>query len=457
MTYYLAIDIGASSGRHILACVEKGRLVFEEIYRFENRLLEQDGHLLWDTEALFSEVKAGIAQCKRLGKIPKSVGIDTWGVDYVLLDADKKPILPVYSYRDGRTEEAEALVSRILPQEALYPISGIQKQRFNTVYQLMADKESGRLAKARHFLMMPEYLSYLLCGVMANEYTNATTGGLIDAKTKTWSKTILDALGYPEEIFQTPSLPGTRLGRLTEEVRNEVGFDTEVILVPSHDTASAFAAIPGDDASVYISSGTWSLVGTENLEPILTENAAEANFTNEGGIDYRFRFLKNIMGAWLFQSIRRETGKRYSYDEMMHMAMESGYEKRFDPKSPSLLAPESMIHAIRTLLGEETLPLGDVLKSIYLSLAHSYRDTVEEIERICGKAIDSIYIVGGGSKDAYLNRLTAKITGRKVITGLTEATATGNLISQIMADEKLTLAEGRELIRTSFPIQEEEK
>lgn len=455
-TYYLAIDIGASSGRHILGYIENDRLCLEEIYRFDNNIKNENGTLIWDIENLFSEVKAGIAKCKAISKIPKTVAIDTWGVDYVLLDENKKEILPAVAYRDGRTEESSKAVVELISQAELYSRTGIQKQNFNTIYQLYADKLSGKLEKAKHFLMMPEYLSFKLTGEMRNEYTEATTSNLVNAESKQWDKYILDKLGLPEDIFRPLSVPGTVAGSFAEEVKNEVGFDSTVILAPSHDTASAVAACPIDDESVYISSGTWSLIGTENAEAVLSEKAQKANFANEGGIEYRFRFLKNIMGMWLLQNIRRNINKELSYDEMMNLAAESSFKEKIDPNDNVFLAPENMIEAVRNYLGKPDLPLCDVLSSVYHSLAESYRMAVEDIENISGKQIKSIHIVGGGSKDKYLNKLTAEYTGKKVFTGLMEATATGNLISQIMYDKKTTLTQAREIIKETFEIKEAE-
>lgn len=453
MTYYLAIDIGASSGRHILGHLEGGRLVLEEVYRFDNNIVEQDGALTWDISHLVSEVKRGIAVCHELGKEPKTIAIDTWGVDYVLLDEAGEPILPVMCYRDSRGERGAAEVARIIPQEELYSITGIQKQTFNTIYQLWCDKEQGRLEGARRFLMIPEYLSYVLTGVAKNEYTNATTTNLVNAKTREWDRDILMRLGLPAELFSPLSLPGESVGELTDEVAAEVGYAAEVVLCPSHDTASAVAGTPIDDGGMYISSGTWSLIGTECREPILSPEAMAANLTNEGGIEYRFRVLKNIMGMWLFQSIRREIGKSLSYDEMMNMAMASSYRRLIDPKDASFLHPVSMIGAVRDYLGEPELPLGDLLSSVYHSLAASYREAANELEQITGKRISSICIVGGGSRDAYLNRLCAEYTGREVLCGITEATATGNLISQLMRERGITLDEGRKIIRNTFDIR----
>ena len=452
--YSLAIDIGASSGRHILGFIEDGKLKLEEIYRFENNIKDSNGTLIWDIENLLNEVKAGIAKCKEIGKIPDTVAIDTWGVDYVLLDENKKEIMPVVSYRDSRTIKAEKEVLEILPQTFLYSKTGIQKQNYNTIYQLYCDKKSGKLDLAKHFLMIPEYLSFKLTGVIKNEYTNATTTNLVNAVSKTWDSEILEKLGIPQNIFKTLSLPCSEVGNFTQEIRDEVGFDTKVIFCPSHDTASAVAACPVDDSSVYISSGTWSLIGTENTEPALSEAALNANFTNEGGIEYRFRFLKNIMGMWLFQSIRRNLNKKYTYDEMMNMAIESNFTDRIDPTDVAFLAPENMIEAVRSYLGKPELPLGDVLSSVYHSLAFSYDKAIKEIEEISGKEIKSIHIVGGGSKDAYLNKLTAKYTGKKVYIGLMEATATGNLISQMMYSQNKTLSDFREIIKNTFNISE---
>ena len=454
MRYYLAVDIGASSGRHILGSIVDGKLCLEEIYRFENGIKNDNGTLVWDIESLFSEVVAGIAKCKEIGKIPETVAIDTWGVDYVLLDKDKKEIMPVVSYRDGAVEKAAKEVAEILPQEKLYAKTGIQWQVFNTVYQLYRDLKNGKLDKAKHFLMIPEYLSYRLTGVMKNEYTNATTTNLVNAENKQWDNQILETLGIPTDIFSPLSTPCTYLGGFLDQIKEKVGFDCKVIFAPSHDTASAVAACPIDEKCVYISSGTWSLIGTENLYPVLSEESLAANFANEGGIEYRFRFLKNIMGMWLFQSIRKNLDKKYTYDQMMEMAMQSDFCELIDPTDAAFLAPDNMIEAVRQYLGKPDLPLCDVLSSVYHSLAASYKKTVAEIEKISRKTIDAIHIVGGGSKDAYLNRLTAKYTGKKVYTGLMEATATGNLASQIMFCENKTLSEVRNIIKNTFDTKE---
>ena len=454
MTYYLAIDIGASSGRHILGFNENGKIKLEEIYRFENSIKNENGVLTWDIESLLNEVINGIKTCKAIGKIPQTVAIDTWGVDYVLLDENKKEILPCVSYRDSRTQDVAFSKDFPLSQNEIYSKTGIQYQAFNSIYQLWCDKKSGKLKDAKHFLLMPEYLSFKLTGVIRNEYTIASTTSLVNAGSKTWDKEILDALGIDSSIFSNISEPCTALGEFTDEIQKEVGFNAVVTFAPSHDTASAVAACPIDDESVYISSGTWSLIGTENTYPVLTEEAQKANFTNEGGVEYRFRFLENIMGMWLLQNIRKNLDKKYTYDEMMYMAEKSSFDRTFDPNLQSLVAPDNMIYEIRKALGDEELPLADVLKSVYLSLAKSYDRALKRIEAISSKEIKNIFIVGGGSKDKYLNRLTAEVTGKTVVTGLSEATALGNIISQIMFDKKISLAEARQMIRNSFDIKE---
>lgn len=454
MTYYLAIDIGASSGRHILGYIDNGRLKLEEIHRFENYITNQNGTLVWDIEHLVSEVKKGIAKCKEIGKIPCTVAIDTWGVDYVLLDESKQEILPAVSYRDSRTNRVINKVESIISAEELYLKTGIQKQNFNTIYQLYADKLSGRLEDAKHFLMIPAYLSYKLTGIIKNEYTNATTTGMVNADTKQWDYEIIDKLSLPKHLFGTLDTPCTVIGNFTKEIQDYAGFDSTVIFAPSHDTASAVCACPIDDNSVYISSGTWSLIGVESLNPIVNEKSMAANFANEGGIDYRFRFLKNYMGMWLFQNVKKNLNNEFSYDDMMRLAMQSKRFEMIDTNAPDFLAPENMINAIRSYLKNESIPIEVVINSVYHSLAQSYKNAIDEIEKLAGKTIDNVFIVGGGSKDTYLNKLTAQYTGKKVVTGLSEATATGNLLSQIMYDNKISLAQARDIVKNSFDIKE---
>ena len=454
MTYYRAIDIGASSGRHILAHLENGILVTEEIYRFENGVQKTAEGLTWDIEHLVTEVVNGLAEAGRRGKAPKTVAIDTWGVDYCLLDGDQTLLAPVYAYRDPERAKAVDLVHAILPHKTLYAKTGIQFQPFNTVYQLYADLQSGKLDRAKYFMQIPDYLAYRLTGKIQNEYTNATTTSLVNAETKTWDKEILAALSLPEHLFGKLTMPCEEIGTLTPELIQAIGYETTVIACPTHDTASAYVATIGGEHTCTLSSGTWSLIGSEQLRPYTNEKARQANFTNEGGIHYRFRFLKNIMGMWLIQNVRREIGKTKSYNELMSLAEESSYRKTFDVNHPSLSAPESMITAITALLGEYSLSLGDLMASIYHSLAKSYKIAITEIAEITGVRFDTLQIVGGGSSDTYLNALTKKATALRVLAGPKEGTAIGNLATQMMKDLDITLEEARSIVANSFSVCE---
>ena len=451
MKYCLAIDMGASSGRHILGYIEDGKLKLEEIYRFENGIIDIDGTLCWDTNALFNEIKNGLKECKKRGITPDTVAIDTWGVDYVLLDKDKKEIMPTVAYRDSRTLGIPEEIDQIIPRKELYERTGIQATSYNSIYQLYCDKKSGKLDNAEYFLMMPEYFSFKLTGEIKNEYTLSTTGGLVNVNTFERDEEILEKLGVPKKIFSPLSLPGTVVGNLSDEIKEEIGFDTTVILCASHDTASAVASCSVGDNGVYISSGTWSLIGTENSHPVTCEKAMNSGFTNEGGVEHRYRFLENIMGMWLLQNIRKNLDKKYTYDEMMQMAMASDFTEYINLNAPDFLAPDNMIEAIRNYLGQPQLPIGDVLNSVYHSLAKTYNEAVKVTEEISNKQIDIINIVGGGCKDTYLNSLTEKYTGKKVIAGPVEATAAGNLMVQLIYLEKdLDLTKARELIKNSF-------
>lgn len=431
MPYCLAIDIGASSGRHILGEYVNGEIKTEEIYRFDNGIKNIGGTLCWNIEYLTLSVMNGIKKCAEIGKIPDTVAIDTWGVDYVLLDKDGKEILPAVSYRDDRTIGIPEEVDKIFSREALYAKTGIQRANYNTIYQLYCDKKSGKLENAEHMLLMPEYLSYKLTDVMKSEYTISSTTSLLNAETRNWDFEIINALSIKNTIFKEILMPGSVVGSLSEKVKKYVGFDTTVVFAPAHDTASAVAACELKGHGMYISSGTWSLIGAQNDYPVLNPAAMNANFTNEGGVNNTYRFLKNIMGMWLFQNIRKNLDKKYTYDEMMYMAMESKFTETFDPNDQRLVAPDNMIVAIRECLNSPNLPIADVINSAYHSLAKSYTNVVKEIESITGEKVEVINIVGGGSKDTYLNSLTEKYTGKSVITGPVEATALGNLKTQL--------------------------
>lgn len=462
MRTYLAIDIGASSGRHVLGTLQDGRILLEEIHRFSNGTVVKDGVLCWDLDALFIEIITGMKKCAALGKIPVSVGIDTWGVDFVLLDKDNKLLGDTVAYRDSRTDGMDAEVFQCVPEEELYTRTGIAKQSFNTIYQLMAvkNKTPALLESADSLLLIPEYLHYLLCGIKKTEYTIATTTGLVNAAAKTWDDEIISRCGFPRKIFGDLIPPGTVLGWLTEQVRNEVGFNCSVVLPPAHDTASAFLAVPAkDDTSVYISSGTWSLLGVERPEPITTESSRKAGFTNEGGYCYRFRYLKNIMGLWMIQSIRRELGESIGFPELAGMAKASDYQGLVDVNSKRFFAPESMINAVREECRGNGQPVpqhtGDILKCVYQSLARSYAQTVNELELLTGTRYTSINIVGGGCQDGYLNELTAEACCLPVYAGPVEGTALGNIVSQMInCGELRCVSDARKTISRSFDIRD---
>lgn len=459
MKYYLSIDIGASSGRHILSSVQNGKLVLEEVYRFENGMTQKDGHLVWEYEKLFSNIIEGLKECKKLGKIPVSVGIDTWGVDYALIDADGKVIGDVYAYRDGRTEEPIKKVHEIIPFETLYKRTGSQFQIYNTIYQLYTDKLSGKLDKAERFLMMPDFFNYLLTGVMKNEFTNASTTGLMSAKTRDWDMETVKELGLPEKLFKELSDPATLVGNLNPEIAKEIGYDLKVVLPATHDTASAVMAVPEIGQPLYISSGTWSLLGIESPVAISTEEALKENFTNEGGYERSTRFLKNIMGLWMIQCVRREYNKKYSWGDFVTLSKEvKDFDSIVDVNDNSFLAPASMIEAIKDYCRKtgQKVPEtpGEIALCVYDSLAVCYKRAVETVERVTGYKFDTIHIVGGGCQNAYLNELTAKRTGRRVVAGPVEATAIGNALSQLLYDGAVkNINEAKELVKVSFDTE----
>ena len=466
MKYHLAVDIGASSGRHILGHVEQGRIVLEEVYRFENGPKKRGGRLCWDFDALAREVVNGLKACAKLGKVPATLGVDTWGVDFALVDREGRVLGDTVAYRDSRTQGMDTLVEERIPAQELYRRTGIQKQSFNTIYQLMAVKRQSPelLEQAHRLLLVPDYLHYTLTGVMSNEYTEASTSGLVSAETKDWDRELLDLLGFPQKLFGTLSLPGTALGGLRPALREELGFDCQVVLPASHDTGSAFLAVPaGEGSSVTLSSGTWSLLGVELETPVTTPESRAANFTNEGGYQYRYRYLKNIMGLWMIQNLRREmaeNGQLPGFGELSRLAREAAdFPGRVDVDDPSFMAPESMSAAVRAYCERTGQPVpqspGELLSCVYHSLAQCYAQSVRQLERLTGRSFQAVHIVGGGSQDAYLNQLTASATGLPVYAGPTEGTALGNLLVQMIAQgEFASLQEARDAIRASFAVKE---
>lgn len=452
--YYLAIDIGASSGRHILGWIQDGKIQSEEVYRFENGMKRMGESLCWDVDLLLEEVLNGMKKCGETGKIPKYMGIDTWAVDYVLLDKDGNKLGNTYGYRDRRTVGVREKVYEIISKEELYTRTGIANNEFNTIFQLMAHKwqESEILEKAEHLLMVPDYLCYKLTGIMETEYTNASTTGLVDANAKNWDFEIIEKLGLPKKIFKEIKMPGKKLGDLKSDIAKKAGFNVNVMTVASHDTASAVLSVPYDGKGVYISSGTWSLMGVETDKPDCSVQAMKKGFTNEGGFGGKYRYLKNIMGLWMIQSVRNEWGRKYSFAEICEMAKaEKDYEAFVDVNDKSFLAPESMTEAVKSYCKShgETVPEneGQIAKVIYESLAKSYSQTVEELKENLGMDIDKIYIVGGGCNATYLNELTAKYTKTQVSAGPSEATAIGNIMAQILGSKmKMDVNEARKMI-----------
>lgn len=464
---YLAVDIGASSGRHIVGWVEDGRIRLKEVYRFENGISRKNGHLCWNADKLFEEVVNGMAACRAAGFVPTTMGIDTWAVDFVLLGAGKHRIGDAVAYRDERTNSIREKVEKIVPFRDLYARTGIQFQKFNTIYQLMAlqTEMPQQLASASMFLMIPDYLNYLLTGVAANEYTNATTTALVNAESKEWDDELIKKLGLPRSIFQPLLTPGTVLGGLLSEIQEKVGFDCQVILPATHDTGSAFLAVPArDEFAVTLSSGTWSLLGVENAMPIATPASRADNFTNEGGYQYRFRFLKNIMGLWMIQSVRREqgerTGQKPDFPELIAAAQEAQhYMGKVDPDDARFLAPASMIAEVKTACVQngyrEPASTGEVMQCIYNSLSLDYKTTIERLQSHTGKTYTSLNIVGGGSQDGYLNQMTANVTGLTVFAGPTEGTALGNLMVQFIHNGDFeNLQAARNAIKDSFDIKQ---
>ena len=463
--YYLAIDIGASSGRHIIAELVDGKIVLEEVYRFWNGMDNKDGSLCWDVDRLFKEILTGLKKCKEIGKIPSYMGIDTWGVDYVLLDKDDKILGKTYGYRDSRTNGMDEKVYEIISEKDLYKRTGIQKANLNTIYQLMAVKQNNpeHMEAAETLLMIPDYFNFKLTGVKLAEYTETSTGQLLNPVTKDWDYELIDMLGYNRRMFCKVTKPGTKVGNFTADVQKEVGFDCEVILPATHDTGSAVLAVPtNDDNAIYISSGTWSLLGVERMEADCSLESMEENFTKEGGYDYRFRYLKNIMGLWMIQSVKKEFEEDLSFGEICAMASKETISSIVDCNDDCFLAPKSMIKAVQDFCANtgQQVPetVGEIASVIYNSLAKCYGDTIKGLEKVTGKTYDRIHVVGGGSNAGYLNELTAKYTGKDVYAGPTEATALGNLAVQMMYSGELGgLVEARNCIRNSFEIKEYKK
>ena len=441
----LAFDFGASSGRAMLGIFDGGKIALEEIHRFSNDPVKVNGRYRWDALRLCYEILEGMRKCAAAGHADvSSIGIDTWGVDGVLLDRSGEMLANPCHYRNFTKDDMDRILDR-LGREKVYRRTGIQFLPFNTLFQLalMREREPRLLDSAARFLMMPDFFNLFICGEAANEFTNASTTALLDTSHK-WDRGLLDEIGVSPSLFSDPVPPGTVIGRLTADVAAETGLQRiPVVCVASHDTGSAVAAVPFPEGErgVYISSGTWSLMGTELDSPDVSDAAFAANFTNEGGVGYTTRFLKNIMGLWLIQESRRQwrrEGRDYSFDYLENAAAGAApFASLIDPDDPRLSPagdiPSRIVEICRENGSAVPGGAGEISRCIYESLAFKYRYTAETIEKLQGRRVDTINIAGGGIKDRLLCRMTATLTGRRVLAGPVEATALGNVAVQLMA------------------------
>lgn len=459
---YLAVDLGAESGRVMLAVLGGGAISLREIHRFANEPLGLPTGMHWNLPALFDNVvegmRRGVATARADGVELRSVGVDTWGVDYALLDGDGEPLGLPFCYRDPRTGPAYRAALEEVGADAIYAATGIQFMELNTLYQLVADRDSdpARLEKAARLLFVPDLVHHMLCGSLAVEATIASTSQMLDPRTGDWARDLVSRLRIPTGMLGEIVPPGTRLGCLSPRIADAVGAELDVVAPAAHDTASAVVAVPADPATswCFLSSGTWSLLGAEIDAPCVNDAAREASFTNEGGVEGTIRFLKNVTGLWLVQECRRAwalEGREMGYDELEALAAEAEpFRTTVDPEDGAFLAPGDMPakiaeHARRTGQPEPRSP-GEYVRCCLDSLALAYRDVLERLESVLERRFDVVHVVGGGSRNALLNRLTAEATGRRVVAGPAEATALGNALVQAMADGVVRdLADARQI------------
>lgn len=467
LAHFIAVDIGASGGRVILGRWDGSRLALDELHRFPNGMVERDGHLFWDADRLWREVQHGLYQYSQHEHVSllTSIGIDTWAVDYGLLDAQGVLIGDPYAYRDPRNEGIAGQIDQLIPPEELYERTGLQRLPFNTLYQLYAERQGERLARAATMLLIPDLFHYWLTGQRVAEYTNATTTMFLDARQRVWATDLLARLGLPSHILPPLVMPGTRLGPLRPELQADLGLPASVtvVAVGTHDTASAVAAVPHLDAqSAYISSGTWSLVGVERTEPLINDAARQLNATNEGGVYGTIRLLKNVSGLWLLQECQRrwqEEGLLLTWDAIVaQAAVASPRRSLIDPDAPEFLAVGDMPARIRDYCRRTGQPVpetvGEIARCCLDSLALRYQQVIDALADLTGQTITTVRIVGGGSQNALLCQLTADACRRPVVAGPTEGTALGNILVQAIAMGYLPdLATARQVAAASVTQQ----
>jgi rhamnulokinase len=464
--HFLAFDLGASSGRAILGTLVADRLELTEIHRFVNQMQWINGHYFWNIFSLFNELKTGLKKCvKEYGIQPESIGIDTWGVDFVHLNKEGLILSLPFAYRDSRTNTSMEDLFEIIPGEEVYAQTGIQFMQFNSLFQLfsMVKDHSSLLEITDSILFMPDALNYLFSGVKKSEFSIASTSQMIVPGTCVWNYELIEKAGIPTSILQEIILPGTVIGTIQEAVAAETGSKpVPVISVAAHDTGSAIVSVPSLEKNfVYLSSGTWSIMGIESLHPIISEKTHELNFTNEGGAEGTIRFLKNIMGMWLIQETQRiweESGTKYSWTAMVELAqLSEPFQFLINPDDPMFLNPRDMTQAVRDFCYQTAQGTphthGETIRCIYDSLALKYRYTLEQIREVSDQPIEVIHIIGGGANNHFLNQLTADATGLQVVAGPTEATAIGNIMIQAKALGYVSsLTEIRQIVANSFDL-----
>ncbi|MFP7234237.1 rhamnulokinase [Bacillus subtilis] len=457
---YTAIDIGASSGRVMVGELKEGKLAIQEIHRFANGFIQRDGHCFWDIDDLLKQILQGLQKVKSLGYERCIVGIDTWAVDYVLVDEKGNRLQEVMSYRDRRTEHTMGKLEQILSKDTIYQKTGIQFQRFNTIYQLYEDDRE-LLKKTDRIVMVPDYLGYCLTGKAVTEITNASTTQLLNVSTGQFDHELLKAVSIQEHQFAPLTEPGCELGMLRNDWFPDYDLPAcKVMTVATHDTASAVIAAPGlNDGWAYISSGTWSLIGVESKTPIVTSSALKNNYTNERGANNTIRFLKNIIGMWVIQEVRKELQGDYSFQQLAAEARKTApFQQFINLNDERFLNPESMIEEIQHFCREtrQKIPrtAGELACCIYSNLAIIYAIAIQELETITEKSIQQLHIIGGGAQNDFLNQLTADMSGKAVYAGPIEATAIGNVLMQMIAAKEVKdIKEARQTVRNSFPIK----